>query len=163
MRKATLIFMALVALGTANADAKKFYHYGNTLTFLCDDETMTAEVAGTYHVETSGTITVPETFVAKDGNTYTVTAIGDNFLYFDGCPYSQGCSEVVLSKTIRSIGKNAFYRKNIKSINLPEGLESIGEAAFMGCSNLDLSELPSTLKHLGSWAFYGCPKIGIVV
>ena len=156
-----MIIMAFMALNVTNADAKKFYHYGNTLTFLCNDETMTAEVAGTYHVETSGTITVPETFVAKDGKTYTVTAIGDNFLYFDECPYSQGCSEMVLPKTIRSIGKNAFYKTNIKSINLPEGLESIGEAAFMGCCNLDLSELPSTLKHLGRRAFYGCPEITI--
>ena len=75
MRKFILIIMALVAMNVTDAEAKKFYHYGNTLTFLCDDETMTAEVAGTYHVETSGTITVPETFVAKDGNTYTVPAI----------------------------------------------------------------------------------------
>ena len=161
MRKASLIFMALVALAAANADAKKFYHYGNTLTFLCDDETMTAEVAGTYHVETSGTITVPETFVAKDGKTYTVTAIGDNFLYFDGCPYSKECSEVVLPKTIKSIGKYAFCEANIKSINLPEGLESIGEAAFKECGNLELAELPSTLKHLGNWAFYKCENITI--
>ena len=99
MRKTALIFMALVALGAANADAKKFYHYGNTLTFLCDDETMTAEVAGTYHVETSGTLTVPETFVAKDGNTYTVTAIGNNFIYRDECYYSDGLEEVVLPGT----------------------------------------------------------------
>ena len=91
--------MALVALSAANADAKKFYYYGNTLTFLCDDETMTAEVAGTYHVETSGTLTVPETFVAKDGNTYTVTAIGNNFIYRDGCYYTDGLEEVVLPGT----------------------------------------------------------------
>ena len=59
-----MIILALVAMNLTDVEAKKFYHYGNTLTFLCDDETMTAEVAGTYHVETSGTITVPETFVA---------------------------------------------------------------------------------------------------
>ena len=34
MNKAGLIFMALVALGTANADAKKFYHYSPTLAIL---------------------------------------------------------------------------------------------------------------------------------
>ena len=161
MRKFIIIIMALVAMNVTNAEAKKFYHYGNTLTFLCDDETKTAEVAGTYHVETSGTITVPETFVAKDGNTYTVTAIGDNFLYFNGYSYSFDCTEVVLPKTIKSIGKLAFYRSNIKSINLPEGLESIGEAAFMNSAKLELSELPSSLKHLGSWAFSGCPGITI--
>ena len=156
-----MIILALVAMNLTDVEAKKFYHYGNTLTFLCDDETMTAEVAGTYHVETSGTITVPETFVAKDGNAYTVTAIGDNFLYFDGCVYSQGCSEVVLPKTIKRIGNSAFCKTKIKSINLPEGLESIGDSAFMNCVNLELAELPSTLQHLGGWAFCGCANITI--
>ena len=161
MRKFILIIMALMALNVTNADAKKFYHYGNTLTFLCDDETMTAEVAGTYHVETSGTITVPETFVAKDGNTYTVTAIGDNFLYFYGYFYSQDCSEVVLPKTIKSIGKRAFVYSKIQRINLPEGLETIDDEAFRDCSWLELAELPSTVKHLGNKAFDRCGSITI--
>ena len=29
-------------MNLTDVEAKKFYHYGNTLTFLCDDETMTA-------------------------------------------------------------------------------------------------------------------------
>ena len=161
MRKFILIIMALVAMNVTDAEAKKFYHYGNTLTFLCDDETMTAEVAGTYHVETSGTITVPETFVAKDGNTYTVTAIGDDFLYFHDFSYSQNCSEVVLPKTIKSIGKRAFGYSNIQRINLPEGLETIDDEAFRDCSSLELAELPSTVKHLGNKAFDKCGSITI--
>ena len=161
MRKFILIIMALMALNVTNADAKKFYHYGNTLTFLCDDETMTAEVAGTYHVETSGTITVPETFVAKDGNTYTVTAIGNDFLYFHSYFYSQDCSEVVLPNTIKSIGKRAFVYSKIKRINLPEGLETIDDEAFRDCSSLELAELPSTVKHLGNKAFDRCGSITI--
>ena len=40
-----MIILALVAMNLTDVEAKKFYHYGNTLTFLCDDETMTAEVA----------------------------------------------------------------------------------------------------------------------
>ena len=48
MRKFILIIMALVAMNVTDAEAKKFYYYGNILTFLCDDATMTAEVGGTY-------------------------------------------------------------------------------------------------------------------
>ena len=161
MKKTIMIILALVAMNLTDVEAKKFYHYGNTLTFLCDNETMTAEVAGTYHVETSGTITVPETFVAKDGNTYTVTAIGDDFLCFHDFSYSQNCSEVVLPKTIKSIGKRAFGYSNIQRINLPEGLETIDDEAFSGCSSLELAELPSTVKHLGNKAFDRCGSITI--
>ena len=183
MNKAGLIFMALVALGTANADAKKFYHYSPTLAFLCDDETMTAEVSGTYYTESKGTLIIPETIETKDGNTYTVTAIGNNFIYRDECYYSDGLEEVVLPKTIKSIGINAFSNSKLQRINLPEGLESIGDNAFResklqrinlpeglvsigdwafySCKYLELSEFPSTLKHIGRCAFRGCYSISV--
>ena len=183
MNKAGLIFMALVVLGTANADAKKFYHYSPTLAFLCDDETMTAEVSGTYYTESKGTLIIPETIETKDGNTYTVTAIGNNFIYRDECYYSDGLEEVVLPKTIKSIGINAFRKSTLKRINLPEGLESIGDNAFResklqrinlpeglvsignrsfySCRFLELSEFPSTLKHIGRYAFGGCYNISV--
>ena len=161
MNKAGLIFMALVALGTANADAKKFYHYSPTLAFLCDDETMTAEVSGTYYTESKGTLIIPETIETKDGNTYTVTAIGNNFIYRDECYYSDGLEEVVLPKTIKSIGINAFRNSKLQRINLPEGLVSIGDWAFYSCKYLELSEFPSTLKHIGRCAFRGCYSISV--
>lgn len=41
--------------------------------------------------------------------------------------------KVVLPSTIKEIGEAAFWRAKISSINLPEGLEKIGEGAFEDC------------------------------
>lgn len=156
-----ITFALLLLLGLTAASAKTFHHYSPTLAFLCDDETMTAEVSETYHTESAGTLVIPETIVAKDGKTYTVTAIGDNFIYRDECTYSYDLEEVVLPKTIKRIGDNAFRTSNLVHINLPEGLETIGEWAFYSCRKLELAEFPSTLKHIGNNAFRGCYAISV--
>ena len=57
---------------------------------------------------------------------------------------------------VTAVGENAFYQCNrIKSLSLPEGLESIGKAAFF---QVVLSEVnfPSSLKAIGDYAFYNC-------
>jgi len=46
---------------------------------------------------------------------------------------------------------------------LPEGLESIGYAAFQNCSKLEGIVLPATLKTIGSNAFYNCDKLQSIV
>ena len=56
-----------------------------------------------------------------------------------------------------AIGANAaFYKPNITSVTIPEGVTSIGEEAFMYCLNLETVTLPSTLKTIGDYAFAEC-------
>ena len=54
---------------------------------------------------------------------------------------------------ITAIDENAFYnQRNIQSMALPEGLESIGNWAFYGLCISELT-LPSTLRSIGAWSF----------
>lgn len=63
---------------------------------------------------------------------------------------------VNLPKGLTLIGKNAFQDcKNIKSIELNEGLENIGESAFSG-TTLETVKFPSSLKIINDCAFANC-------
>jgi len=42
------------------------------------------------------------------------------------------------------------------SINIPDGVTRIAEAAFFGCGKLAGVGIPATVTHIGSDAFYGC-------
>ncbi len=49
---------------------------------------------------------------------------------------------------------NAFFEnKNVTSVELPNGILSIGQSAFYGCRNLTSVNLPSTLEYIAPFAF----------
>lgn len=62
-----------------------------------------------------------------------------------------------ISQTTKSIGNDAFADcKNLKSINIPKNIETIGACAFDGCAIRELSmKFGSNLKTIGEFAFQG--------
>ena len=55
------------------------------------------------------------------------------------------------------IGDKAFYDcRGLTSLNLPDGITSIGYCAFYGCSGLTSLTIPAGITSIGSGAFYDC-------
>jgi hypothetical protein len=90
-------------------------------------------------------IIIPE---AIGGN--AITGIGDGG--WDGIFEDQGIYSVELPQGLKTIGNNAFNDNNLISINLPSELVSIGGTAFYWNDLNDIS-LPNTLIHIGYRAF----------
>lgn len=66
----------------------------------------------------------------------------------------------ILADGVTSIGDNAFDGcSSLKSINLPEGVTSIGEYTFSGCSSLTSINLPDGMTSIGNGAFEGCSSL----
>lgn len=58
--------------------------------------------------------------------------------------------------TFTEIPENAFKNcSNIRTVKLPEGLETIGQEAFSGTSKLETVYLPSSLTSIGNYNFSG--------
>lgn len=58
------------------------------------------------------------------------------------------------------IGSNAFYGcTNLKSFELPEGLQTISANMFYGCSSLEKVVVPSTVAVIENEAFNGCSNL----
>lgn len=96
-----------------------------------------------YEIKGNGTATITGYSGASDENIiipqmvdgYTVAAIGDKAFYKDEKNKEIGIS-VTLPESVKSIGDFAFWNANVTSINLPDGLESIGKGVFVGCDEI---------------------------
>ena len=71
--------------------------------------------------------------------------------------YKGNSEKVVVPEGVTSIGDYAFYGcSGLTSIELPEGVTSIGASAFFHCFRLTSIELPERITNIGNSAFYGC-------
>lgn len=125
-------------------------------------------------------IIIPEC-VTYNGNTYSVTIIGENT--FNDC---QGLTSVTIPNSITLIGDNAFknctgltsltipnsviaigneafeYCIELKSVEIPNSVKTIGNGAFESCSELITVTIPNSVTSIGSYVFSGCYRLNTV-
>lgn len=71
---------------------------------------------------------------------------------------AQAAKSLILPESLKYIGVRSFARLKITELQLPQGLESIGEGAFKSCgflTNVNLGDC-SKLKTIGELAFSEC-------
>lgn len=159
------------------------------LTYTLNNEDKTATVANYDNSTQDGVIDIPDT-VISGGQPYTVTAIGDSA--FESLSTPINVSSVFIPATVRSIGGSAFSYCNalttvtfaedsqlksiggsafygtehahprFKEIQIPDSVETIGNAAFRYCQDLERITLPSTLQKLSNSTFHGCTALSEV-
>lgn len=155
LKKALWVLVCLMAMVSASAQTETIVTVDGLKYSLSG---IYASVCGLAPGNTSGRITVPSTIIYK-GLDYTVQDVADKAFYCpDGSSVYFGNSyvhEVVLPKTIKTIGHWAFGNCNITEVSLQEGITSIGICAF-GRSAITEIIIPKTVSELGSTVFSGC-------
>lgn len=64
------------------------------------------------------------------------------------------CDSIVIPKNVETIMEGAFaYSFNLKSLTLPEGLDSIPDETFMACRSMTMLHIPASVKTIGKEAF----------
>lgn len=96
---------------------------------------------------------------------FDVDSLEDLFItkpYQDGCSiikYTGSCIKhicipsTIKGKTVISIEREAFMDADCISVEIPNGIQSIGKHCFYGCSELRSVKLPATLKAICDSAF----------
>ena len=118
------------------------------------EESITPETWKIYYTSTDGKIVEPHDLYAFgiDYATLTYPSIVSN-------SYSNGKGTIVFDKEITSMGDYAFMEcTNLESIIIPESVTSIGAYAFSNCS-LSSILIPDAVVEIGNQAFSGCSKL----
>ena len=181
MRKIKHLFTALMLLCSVAVNAHDFEVDGIYYN-ITDEANKTVYV--TSGVKYTGGVVIPNS-VTYNGNTYSVTSIGDEAFY--NC---SGLTSIEIPNSVTSIGNNAFYncsgltsiivkegntvydsRNNCNAIIetssntllngckntvIPNSVTSIENEAFSNCSGLTSIEIPNSVTSIGSFAFEGC-------
>lgn len=85
---------------------------------------------------------------------YTVVSIGD-YAFTECLVYN-----VEIPVGINQIGERAFNDcRELQTVTLPNTITSIGEEAFRGCNKLASVSIPTSVKEIGQEAFQDCFKI----
>ena len=96
------------------------------------------------------------------GGVLTITGAGEMADYEErsDCPWydvRDDIERVELPEGLESIGDRAFsYCGNLTSVELPDSLTNIGNRAFSSCSGLASIELPERLESIGDRVFSYC-------
>lgn len=71
--------------------------------------------------------------------------------------------EIVDGRTVTEIGTHAFGMGDFSdtkiSVTIPDGVTSIGIAAFSGCSGLTTITIPDSVTSIGDFAFNNCSEL----
>lgn len=133
-----------------------FFHCDNLQEIVFPEDSALTEI-GKQAFQYAGmeTVTIPK----------TVSEIGESA--FRACPnlktvnFEKGSALRNLGQYVFSLFNGDGVTSQLETVNLPEGLETIGHQAFNGTS-LRSIRIPASVRELGEAAFYDCKNLEIV-
>lgn len=97
--------------------------------------------------------------IKRDYNSYSQT--GKDIPTEKSTTYASNEIENDIHESI--IPANAYqYREDITKLAIPEGIKSIGTAAFYKCSNLKVVIISENVSEIGQYAFGACKSLELI-
>ena len=76
----------------------------------------------------------------------------------------QGCQNTIIPDSITSIGDGAFMGcTELTSITIPNSVTSVGDEAFCGCTGLASITIPNSVTSIGEGTFCGCESLTSII
>ena len=82
------------------------------------------------------------------------------YIYNPNAPVPKDVRHVEIPEGIAVIRKNAFREcSNLQSVTIPDSVTKIGDFAFEGCSGLQSITIPDSVTEIGNAAFWKCSAL----
>lgn len=113
----------------------------------------------TWTLQLDGTLTI--------SGTGAMTDFGPSYAENVSVPWAGNRADiktVVIEEGVTSIGNNAFVAcSNLTQVTMPNSLTRIGEHSFQNCFNLTQADIPASVTEIGEYAFGGCKSLTSVL
>lgn len=105
----------------------------------------------------------------------TLSKNNKEYVVIDGALYNKNVTRLIratnanknklfdIPTTVTSIDIGAFYGFDFENISIPNGVKTIGEAAFSSCQSIASMFIPDSVTTIGPLSFVGCSKLEYVV
>ena len=91
------------------------------------------------------------------GEMYDFESDGTSFYKTPWRSYAGMMKSVEIGEGVTSIGNGTFYGESLLvDVSLPNTLTRIGSNAFMNCRKLESINIPESVQEIGAYAFYDC-------
>ena len=121
---------------------------------ITTDNTVAVTYQGGWSGSYFGEVKIPES-VTYNGNSYSVTSIGEEAFY-----HCRSLTSVEIGNSVTSIGSSAFYDcPRLTSVEIGNSVTSIGSSAFEDCKSLTSVKIPNSVTSIGAEAFSGCSRL----
>ena len=137
-----------------NASGRRFYVYDeavNTYKKLWSSDASNIYGNGSYDGEDTTNIY----YTTTDGET-----VSSEYLSIKENTYTDGQGKMVVCGKLDKLPEKVFYDcDNLTSIEIPDGITTIGNYAFQYCSNLTSVTISNSVSTIGEYAFYYCSNL----
>ena len=120
------------------------------------------EVCAEEAAPTRGTWGESLTWELSEDGVLTISGTGamPNYAYAPWEDNKTSIKKVVILNGVTTIGDYAFDGcSSLTGKNIPDGVTTIGDWAFYECSSLEEITIPDSVTTIGDWAFFGCSSL----
>lgn len=100
---------------------------------------------------------------ATDGLIFQQEAEGYIITGYEGNSQDIIIPHIYKNAKVYAIESNAFAKKNITSVQLPDTITTIGHRAFLDCSNLKTINIPKSVLLIDEEAFMNCTSLSKII